>query len=382
MNIVFLDCTQQLGYQFSAANTKVEMLASGLSCQGDTVSVINGLDGRAGLGSREVRHAENIKEIITYPRPRGGALCSPVNMPALFRDLKRLFVPGEKNILVLETQLIHIFHTYVAVGHRLGYKIAVISHEWLPTVRRRFWVQNLSASLFARTFGRKADAILPISEYIIERIKPFGKPFLKTPVLAGFTDADNLPRESGSYFLYCVYAFYFRAIKTAIDGYARYRSSVASPYRLVLVLSGSDEQIARVSDYAASLGLGSDVSVRSKVPYADLLELYRSAAGLLIPLDPAVEQDKARFSQKIAEYVSTGVPVISNNVGEVAHYFTDRENIVLGDYSAAGFAGSFAWIQNHPAEALAIGRRGYELGRREFDSIAFGRKLHDFLSEI
>ena len=66
-----------------------------------------------------------------------------------------------------------------------------------------------------------------------------------------------------------------------------------------------------------------------QIPYVELIEIYESSLGLLIPLDPNSLADIARFSQKIAEYLSSSRPVITNNVGEIPYYFTDRKDIII-----------------------------------------------------
>lgn len=40
------------------------------------------------------------------------------------------------------------------------------------------------------------------------------------------------------------------------------------------------------------------VIFKHQIPYEELMDIYKSSLGLLIPLDPDSVQDKARFSQK------------------------------------------------------------------------------------
>lgn len=381
MNVVFLDCTQNLGYQFSAGNTKVEMLALGLREQGDNVSVINGLDGYEKILERTFKTMPDIGQIITYPLRKGGVVYSFMNLPLLFHDLKNLYNSKNKNILVLESQYIHIYHLYVLLGRFLGYKIVVISQEWLPTVKRKYWIQNVSAAFYSKTFGFDVHGILPISEYIIRRIKRFKKPYLKTPILAKFPN-EIAKAKKGNYFLYCVYADYYRIITSLLSGYKKYCFLHTNSYNMILVLTGSDFQIQRVYNYIHSENMGDKVIIKTKLPYSELLSHFRSARALIIPLDPNHIQDEARFSQKIAEYLSSGVPIISNKVGEVKNYFTDKENIILTEYSSDGFANAFTWVQSHPKEAERIGVKGFTLGLENFNALKFGCDLHQFFLSL
>lgn len=124
------------------------------------------------------------------------------------------------------------------------------------------------------------------------------------------------------------------------------------------------------------------IDIKSRLPYSELYYEYLTASALLIPLDPDSEQDKARFSQKIAEYLSTGTPVISCKVGEIPYYFEDRKNMIFADYTIEGFADSMLWIQNNEGKARSIGNAGFQTGVKFFDYKLFGNKLHEFLQNI
>ena len=153
-------------------------------------------------------------------------------------------------------------------------------------------------------------------------------------------------------------------------------------YKMVLVLAGHELSIKAVCKSIKELGLSDRVEIRHKIPYTELFELYKSASALIVPLDPNYKQDEARFSQKIAEYLSSGTAIISNNVGEVKHYFKDKENILLNEYSEEGFCRSFVWVASYPQEAIRIGHNGYKVGQNNFDYRICGKQLHNFLGRI
>lgn len=382
LNVVFLDCTSGYGYSFSAVNTKTEFMVLGLKSHGAYCTVINSV-----VGINEVHHRtvidNGVCNIISYPK-RGNQLISWLkNVDDLKSDLQHLYHRECANIVILESPDYHIYRLYCHYSHKYGYKIATISHEWSPTVKGIHPLRRPFKNLYTRTFGFYSDAILPISEYIIERIKHFGRPYLKVPVLASF---DEIPIEkkdtSEKYFLYCVYAAYTRVIIPVIEAYMKYLKSANSNYKLILVLGGSDSQVGVVVDYLIRHGFEKNVSIRRKVPYDELMRLYKNAAGLIIPLDPNVEQDYARFSQKIAEYTSSASPIISCKVGEVGHYFKDKESAILCDYSKKGFVNAFLWITEHPLEAERIGKKGYEIGERYFNYKIVGEQLSDFLADL
>ena len=151
---------------------------------------------------------------------------------------------------------------------------------------------------------------------------------------------------------------------------------------MVLVLAGGKSAIEATYKVIEGMGIKESVIIKHKIPYKELLHLYETASGLIVPLDPDFEQDEARFSQKIAEYLSSGSPIVSNNVGEVKHYFTNRENIVLDEYTSDGFFNSFSWIADNPEEAVNIGLIGYKLGKQTFDYRICAKQLVDFFNKI
>jgi len=61
-----------------------------------------------------------------------------------------------------------------------------------------------------------------------------------------------------------------------------------------------------------------------------LFEYYQKATALLIPLFDDV-RSKARFPTKIGEYLNSGNPIVTNNVGEIPNYFMDGINAYVCD---------------------------------------------------
>lgn len=85
-NIIFLGCTQNYAYQFSAANTKVEFMAKGLCEQGDNCIIHNGIIGYSGINKKELIEKEKIGQVITYPKKGHQLISWFLNIPLLFKD--------------------------------------------------------------------------------------------------------------------------------------------------------------------------------------------------------------------------------------------------------------------------------------------------------
>lgn len=384
MNVIFLECSHSYGYEFSAGNSKVSMMTKGLHAAGVNCFIHNGIAGSTSVRADEVKDVNGV-EVTTYKSSTNGYayyFWLPIkNLPKLWKYLKNHREKKGKNIVVLEIPLFHIFILYTFLCKVLGYRTACISHEWIPTLRHQgFKDKYYNDPLYTRYFGYLVNAILPISEYIIEKCKKFKKPYYKVPALAVFPK--ELPHADGSetYFLYCAQAGYFRIAKFIVDAFKIYHDNGGN-YNLKMVLAGSNPDIDRVANYVQSNHLESSVQISTKLPYDELIITYQNASSLLIPLDPDYEQDTARFPQKIAEYTSTAAPIIATNIGEIKTYFNEQ-NCILADFSEQSFTDRFTWVEANPEKAKTIGVAGYRLGLEEFDCIKVCKGLADFLTTI
>lgn len=376
-NVVFLGCSGDFGRKFSACNTKIEFMIRGLRALGDCCVVHNGIKGSSDI--REISYSENsiADLLIEYPCKINRYLSPLINYWRLIGDLRRLHRNGDKNIVILEAPYIIYYWMMLIASKFCGYKVVVISHEWLALFKTKNVFKRFLHHCYTSFFCYGIDAILPISEYIIQKVKCYKKPFLKLPVLADFSR--NLTNaENGKYFMYCVSAEYIRVITVLLDGFNLYRT-MGGGYRFVLVLSGSDSAKERVRDKVKDYQLSDCVELTESLQYDALFSMYTRASALVLPLDPKCEQDSARFSQKTAEYLSSGGAIITNPVGENVHYFKNEENVIMTDFSALGFCNAFRWVELHPHETLEIGRKGYVLGKKYFDYNENGRLLHDFI---
>ncbi len=148
-----------------------------------------------------------------------------------------------------------------------------------------------------------------------------------------------------------------------------------------MVLNGPDNYRENIVKYIEEKELSERIVIKSKLPYKELINEYLNAKALLIPLDPNYEQDEARFSQKIAEYLSSKSPIITNNVGEIKYYFNDDE-IIRCEFNDESFAKTFTWVEKNGKKAKEIGLKGYERGLKEFDYRNLGKGMYEFFHTI
>lgn len=383
MKVVFLGCTDNYGYGFSANITKISYMVKGLTEAGADCHIHNGICGNRKVNKDEIKIVDNIP--VTSLKKRGHEIFSWIfNVRKVYKYLKGIHNKKEENIAIITIELYHIFLLYYLLCKITGYKFVAISHEWGPTVVEVNKFKKPSLWLYAKTFGYFTDAILPISEYIIDKIKNFKKPYYKLPILAEFIEEeeeeiDNTKKERTN-FVYCASVYYKRIIMMILNAYKIYNNGNGK-LKLTLILNGPQDRLDDIQAEISKMQMQEYITIKTKLPYNELLNEYATAAALIIPLDPECEQDKARFSQKIAEYLSSRSPIITNNVGEIKYYFNDDE-VIKCEYYEMSFAKIFKWVESNMEKCHRIGINGYIKGKKEFDYKTNGLKTFEFFKTL
>lgn len=379
MKVVFLACTKEFGFGYGANITKIGYMAKGLREAGATCVIHNGIVGSTKMTADQCVEHDGFK-VTTYKQQGSQHISWIKNLGKTYRYLKAQKESGKQNIAIVELDLYHIMLAYYIMLMMLGYKAVTISHEWGPTLKGEKKLKFLSHCIFAKTFGWFSDGILPISEYIIKKIEHFKKPYFKLPIMADFEEVFEPIKSNEKSFVYCASVYYTRIINMIISAYENYQIAGGN-IKLTLVLNGPENYKQEIADSIKQKGLTDFITIKSKLPYKELLNEYYNAMALIIPLDPNYEQDEARFSQKIAEYLSSKSPIITNNVGEIKYYFNDDE-IIKCEYSEEGFAKAFQWVDKNTENAKSIGINGYKRGKKEFDYKYLGKGMYNFFKEI
>jgi len=113
-----------------------------------------------------------------------------------------------------------------------------------------------------------------------------------------------------------------------------------------------------------------------------LLKRYRSAWGLLIPLFNDI-RSSARFPTKIGEYLLSGRPVITNNVGEISEYLVDNFSALICEPDdPKAYAEKIIDVIENPSSAAVIGSNGKQVAVESFNYRNYGEKLFRFFATI
>jgi glycosyltransferase involved in cell wall biosynthesis len=392
LHVVYLG---EVGFPYGLASIqKMILISKALINEGAKVTVIN----RKGIFDPDKPidlPLEGIFEGIHY-KYTSGSIYKPKGF--LKRNIQKLKgVIGEFNYIralrknkELDTGIISCYHfgqvfLYRFYSFLFNFPVVYNYVEMASAIEhRRGVVRKINDFLFERLLVGSMAGALPISQVLIDNYKKIapGKSYLKIPILSDFGQFD-IPRKEPDHphFLYCGALDYKEVIDFVLKAYELLPSDIDTHLYLILG-GGSKATYEKLLEEISEKEKSSMVKVIHNVPHAQIPVYYSQATALLIPMRPTL-QDAARFPHKIAEYVASGNPMISVNFGEVAQYFTDGEDgLIAEDYDPALFAEKMKFVLDHPEEAKLIGKKGKELGLKEFNHLNYGTRLKGFLQEL
>lgn len=360
---IFLEVSSDYPKRFNAGNTKMEFMAMGLQKTGCQVLTINNRQSITEGTLYEQGVSSSGIVYVTFSFKKFGVFRNYKKTRKLLREFKQ---DGD-NFVVISAAKSHYTLLDLLAAKQEGYKTLFLLHEWRTALRLPSFAHKVDAYIKDYLLIKLFDAYLPISHFLLEKCPKKKKKYI-VPVLAEYYENHENHENSKvkPIFSYCCDVFYILRHSMILDAFDSLVKSHPES-QLLLVLSGNDNEIERFKSSILSRNATSNIIVKTKLPYDELMMLYKQSAGLIIPLNPESTGDIARFSQKIAEYVSTRRPIITNNVGEIPYYFNTRESAYIVDYSAEGLCAAMGQILDNPSEADKIGNAGYEVGLRRFD---------------
>lgn len=382
-NVVFLGATDNYPVKFTATNSKNELIARGLLPYAEQISFINSPIGLKNVKAGEqtgIRHGLNYH---IFSNTSKTAILK--NTRTVYQLLKQKRSKTAQNIIVIEHNYLPFFLLFRLFAKRLGYKVFVIITEWHLYFENMPLIKRADFYLFDNYFGHLVHGIFPISRYLEDKMEHFKKPVLRIPILADFEALKPVhyapAEESEEYFMYCGSLGYYSVIQFIVRAYKLFLES-GHRQQLRLVLNGHPDTLQKLEAFIAGEGLQEKVIIEQKLPFATLLARYQHALALLIPLRPD-RQDKARFSHKIGEYLSSGRPILTGKVGDINFYFEHGVNAFLADdYTEAAYADQMKQIACDKTLTNQVGLAGRKLGEEAFNYITYGKNIASFLDSV
>ena len=388
-SIVFLGCS---GFPFGLAEIqKITLISKSLVLTGNHVTVIceKGVHNKADHPELSAcGNYQNIEYIYTSGDPfRNNNFIKRnlLKIKGLIQEillLRRRKKDNKLNYAILSTENFPAVLFYFILSKIYGFKTVLLYVEYYSGIKKKWFKigNKLNAKLFDKYAPLLADAISPISEFIIDHLKAVAphKKYLKIPVLTEFERYDGIEiLKEEKYFIFCGAANYKEIVQFIIDSFGKLKNTSAFLY---LVINGSENELLEIKKYISITPQKDKIKLFSKLSEKQLFNYYKNAKALLIPLRPTF-QDIARFPHKFGEYLASGNPVITTNYGEVKYYFKDMENMLIADkYDMNDYADKMQFVIDKPEVATKIGNEGKIAALSIFDYRTKAADIDNFLN--
>lgn len=279
-------------------------------------------------------------------------------------------------LIITSTSFSNILY-YTFIAKILNLTSVIDQVEYRTAINANF-IKKFDSFLNDRYYGYFTDKAIVISDFLLEKLKRSNPniPVIKIPAICDFSKFAKYSKQVDNlqYFLYCGAANYYEVIKFVVDAFAMLKSAIG----LTLVVSGDKIWIDKVKYYLQEKKING-VTIKSNIPYDDLVSLYKNSMALLIPLRPTIK-DIARFPHKLGEYTASKRPIISTNIGEVSAFFKDGKNAYLCEsYKIDLFYKKMQEVLDFPDKREKIATESFTTGIKEFDYKKNMLRLYEFL---
>lgn len=294
-----------------------------------------------------------------------------------------------KVVLLASYTNFFIYLFYSIICHLLKAKLILNIMEWhIAQFKYSSLIQKLNPYLFDNIAFRISDGAIVISSYLVKELSKQNKnkKILRIPVLSDIKKIDSIkggPNICDKYFAYCANIGYIEIINLIIEAFEIFiQQSLNEDYKLFLVLNGDPIEIGNVKNSIAEMPYGKRISVFSLLEYSKLIQLYKKADILLLPLRDT-EQDKARYPHKIGDYTICGRPIISNKIGEIGNEFEHKNDIIFSDsFDAHSLAKSMLTLVNDKDLKNRIGVNARFKGETLFDRSIYAKETYEFINNL
>ena len=241
------------------------------------------------------------------------------------------------------------------------------------------FTENYSYHSFARKFISCSDELMTFFKNKLSSN-------CKTLKVSSVVDFDmfsksNLksPFSNKKHIVYCGYMGNNKdGVEDLISAFSLFAQKNKS-VNLCLIGTASQKEMIKFKNLIKKNSISDRVLITGKLPHKDIPS-YLLNAELLVLARPNNKQAQGGFPSKLAEYLSSGTPVLVTKVGEIPHYIKDSVNGYLTDPSNPEmFAEKLHFILKNYSKAKIVGKEGQFLAKNEFDLKVQSGRLVNFL---
>ena len=285
---------------------------------------------------------------------------------------------------LLRTDMLKDIKYYSKVSKLIGIELIYDYVEYYDSTGKRdlSGVKKHKKDSFDYNFINYVDKVIVISKFLENHVKSINVeiPTIKIPPIIDFDYFNNIyfKKKSEQFFLFCGSIAYLDLIEFIINSYILSNAS-NNDIKLKLVINGDDSHLQKLNKFVNDKQQKKNITILTKLPYIELIQLYKSAKALLIPIGNNL-QDDARFPFKICEYTASKRPIITSDSGAILEFFEDDNNALIAKSEDLNdFASKINKIIEQPEAADRIGESGYNLGSKIFNYNTYSQVLRKLI---
>ena len=318
-------------------------------------------------------------------------LWAPLLWFKAIKAIMRAWRPGWRNVIYKygPPTIDDTFPTWYArrKGYRVVYDI-VEDYDAATRISSSFYhrIRNRFCRFAINRIARLADGIITISSYLEAKYKNLTQeeiPVHLRPISIDLRQFPQVVHNSNRPFtLFYGGSFGVKdGVENIIDAFSILASS-RSDIRLILTGRGSPERMRVILD---KIKLS---PVQDRIDYKGYLsdqEYYRTLNAIDIPCMTRTDSlyAHAGFPFKLGEFLASGKPVITSEIGDVGKFLTDRVDAMLvKPDSVDDIVSAVSYLLDHPEDTRQIGIAGRQRAIQLFDHRVQGKELHKFLQNL
>jgi glycosyltransferase involved in cell wall biosynthesis len=231
------------------------------------------------------------------------------------------------------------------------------------------------------------DGVLCISKYLVEYYKSRGIDSKRLFLVPSTVDPSRFLIKNENP-LQCRYIGYFGSLtfrRDNVDSLIKaYAKIIDTHPGIYLVLGGFCSDIVRkeIDELLQSLNLKHRVKIINYLSRQDIVD-YIMNAEILVMVRSVDLESIASYPSKLTEFLATGKPVVTVDVGEVSDYLTDGVNAFLVEpANCIQLAEKLDFVLRNYQSAELVGKRGKELAYTIFNYEFQAKRILAFLNSF
>ena len=235
--------------------------------------------------------------------------------------------------------------------------------------------------------SRFCDGILCISRYLVDFYKEHGVPSRKLLLVPSTVDPTAFSRMTnkpvpGKYIGYFGSLSFKRDnVDMLINAFADFHIQYPD-IRLILGGFCTQDVKRQMVDLIDKLNISSKVKMLDFLSRKEILEYITNADVLVMTRSKDLES-AASYPSKLTEFLATGKPVISVNVGEVSDFLKDSDNAFLVEPgNVQELASKLDFVYKNYEFAQQVGRKGKELTEGVFSYKYQAKRIIAFIGSL